>query len=65
MKRVVQYSVDILIRNEKENYIDLEKLITEALEEKGLYILGTVFSDDLTEEYKDWYKEEFSEIGEE
>lgn len=63
MKRAVSYGIDILIRNEEENKIDLEKLIAEALEEKGIYVLGVAFVDDLTEEYKDWYKEEWEGIG--
>lgn len=54
MKRVVQYSIDILIRNEKENEIDLEELIAEALEEKGLYVVGVDFRDDMTSAYKDY-----------
>lgn len=54
MKRVVSYGVDILIRSEKENDIDLEKLIADALEEKGLYVAGVSFIDDLTESYKDY-----------
>lgn len=58
MKRVVQYSADILIRNEAENEIDLEELIAEALEEKGLYVLGISFTDDMTEEYKKYNLEE-------
>lgn len=62
MKRVVGYGVDILIRNEKENDIDLDMLITEALEERGLCILGVAFQDDLTEEYKDYYKEYNKEL---
>lgn len=53
MKRVVGYGVDILIRNEEENNINLEELIAEALEEKGLYVLGVQFGDDLTEQYPD------------
>ena len=53
MKRVVGYGVDILIRNEQENNLNLEELIAEALEEKGLYILGVQFGDDLTEQYPD------------
>ena len=61
MKRVVCYGMDILIRNEEENNIDLEKLITEALEEKGLYVLGVLFNDDLTEVYKRDCKELFTE----
>ena len=61
MKRVVCYGMDILIRNEEENNIDLEKLITEALEEKGLYVLGVLFNDDLTEVYKRDCKELFAE----
>ena len=56
-KRVVQYSVDILIRNEEENNINLEELIAEALEEKGLYICGVGFVDDLTEAYKNYCEE--------
>ena len=39
MKRVVQYSMDILIRSAEENKIELEELIVEALEEKGRVIL--------------------------
>ena len=54
MKRVVGYGVDIFIRNEKENNINLERLIEEALTEKGLYVLGVSFGDDLTESYKDY-----------
>ena len=61
MKRVVCYGMDILIRNEEENNIDLEKLITEALEEKGLYVLGVLFNDYLTEVYKRDCKELFTE----
>lgn len=57
MKRVVQYSVDILIRNEEENKIDLENLIVEALEEKGLVVCGAGFVDDLTEVYEEQYPE--------
>lgn len=53
MKRVVGYGVDILIRNEQENNINLEELIAEALKEKGLYVLGVQFGDDLTEQYPD------------
>lgn len=52
MKRVVQYSIDILIRNKAENEINLEELIAEALEEKGLYVLSVSFTDDMTSEYK-------------
>ena len=63
MKRAVSYGIDILIRNEEENRIDLEKLIAEALEEKGIYVLGVAFTDDLTEDYKKWYKEEWEGIG--
>ena len=51
MKRIVQYGIDILIRNEKENEIDLEELIANALEEKGLCVVGIAFGDDLTEVY--------------
>ena len=51
-ERVVQYSMDILIRNEEENKIDLEELIASALEEKGLYVCGVEFNDDLTEIYE-------------
>lgn len=54
MKRVVQYSMDILIRSEEENNINLEELIAEALEEKGLYVCGVGFTEDLTEQYKDY-----------
>ena len=61
MKRVVSYGMDIFIRNEEENNIDLEKLITEALEEKGLYVLGVSFGDDLTEAYKRDCKELFED----
>ena len=61
MKRVVCYGMDIFIRNEEENNIDLEKLITETLEEKGLYVLGVSFNDDLTEVYKRDCKELFAE----
>lgn len=57
MKRVVQYSIDILIKNEEENEIDLENLIAEALEEKGVYVCGVGFNDDLTEIYKKDYPE--------
>ena len=64
MKRVVCYGMDILIRNEKENSIDLEKLITEALEEKGLCVLGVSFNDDLTETYRRECKEIFEESKE-
>lgn len=58
MKRVVQYSMDILIRNEEENAINLEELIAEALEEKGLYICGVSFTDDMTEYYPELIKEQ-------
>lgn len=54
MKRIVGYGIDILIRNEEENDINLEELIEEALTEKGLYVLGVAFGDDLTESYKDY-----------
>lgn len=57
MKRVVQYSMDIFIRNEAENETDLEKLIAEALEEKGLCVCGVGFTSDLTEVYKKDYPE--------
>lgn len=53
MKRAVQYSIDILIRDEAENKIDLEELIAEALEEKGLYVLGVSFTEDMTSKYKE------------
>lgn len=59
MKRVVQYSMDIFIRNEAENEIDneidLEKLIAEVLEEKGLCVCGVGFTGDLTEVYEKDY----------
>lgn len=61
MKRVVSYGIDILIRNETENRIDLEELIAEALEEKGLYVCGVAFQDDLTEAYRRDSKELFKE----
>lgn len=61
MKRAVQYSVDILIRNEKENDLCLDDYIQEVLEEKGLYVLGVSFTDDLTEEYKKYGLEELKE----
>lgn len=61
MKRVVGYGIDIFIRNEAENNIDLEELIAEALEEKGLYVVGVAFQDDLTEVYKRDNKELFEE----
>ena len=51
MKRVVSYGIDILIRSNEENNINLEELITKALEEKGLYVCGVAFVDDLTKEY--------------
>lgn len=51
-ERVVQYSMDIFIRNEEENKIDLEELIASALGEKGLYVCGVEFNDDLTEIYE-------------
>ena len=57
MKRVVGYGIDILIRNEKENDIDLEELIVEALKEKGIHVVGIEFNDDLTEIYKRDYEE--------
>lgn len=57
MKRVVQYSIDILIRNKEENEIDLEKLIAETLEEKGLCVCGVCFTDDLTKVYEKDYPE--------
>ena len=57
MKRVVQYSIDILIRNDEEDAIDLEELIAEALEEKGLYVVGVDFRDDMTTAYKDYMLE--------
>ena len=57
IKHVVQYSMDIFIRNEVENEIDLEKLIAEALEEKGLRVCGMGFTGDLTEVYKKDYPE--------
>lgn len=53
MKRVVSYGVDILIRNENENAINLEEIITKALEDNGLHVVGVAFIDDLTESYKD------------
>ncbi len=54
MKRVVQYSVDILIRNEEENSLDFAEIIAEALEARGIYVCGAGFTDDLTEEYKNY-----------
>lgn len=57
MKRIVQYSIDIFIRNEEENKIDLEKLVAEALEEKGLCVCGVGFTDDLTKVYERDYPE--------
>ena len=53
MKRVVSYGVDILIRSEEENNINLEEVIVKALEDNGLYVVGVAFIDDLTESYKD------------
>lgn len=53
MKRVVSYGVDILIRSEEENNINLEEVIAKALEDNGLYVVGVAFIDDLTESYKD------------
>lgn len=61
MKRAVQYSVDILIRNEKENDLYLDDYIQEVLEEKGLCVLGVSFTEDLTEEYRDYGLEELKE----
>lgn len=57
MKRVVQYSIDILIKNDEEDSIDLEELIAEALEEKGLYVVGVDFRDDMTSAYKEYHLE--------
>ena len=53
MKRVVSYGVDILMRSEEENNINLEEVIAKALEDNGLYVVGVAFIDDLTESYKD------------
>ena len=61
MKRVVQYSVDILIRNEEEDKttIEWEEDIAEALEEfLGVYVVGVGFSADMTEVYKSYIEEE-------
>ncbi len=52
MKRVVSYGIDILIRNEEENNVNLEEIIAKALEDNGLYVVGVAFIDDLTESYK-------------
>lgn len=50
MKRVLQYSADILI---DENYeYDLEEVVDNALEDYGLNVLGVGFSADLTEVYR-------------
>lgn len=57
MKRVVQYSIDILIKNDEEDSIDLEELIAEAIEEKGLHVVGVDFRDDMTTAYKDYMLE--------
>lgn len=58
-KRVVQYSMDILIENEEDNEVDLEELIAESLEEKGVYVISVGFNDDLTETYKEngWFED--------
>lgn len=57
MKRVVQYSIDILIENEKENNIDLEELIANTLEENGINVCGISFTDDMTKYYKDYLRD--------
>lgn len=57
MKRVVQYAMDILIRNEEENNLNLEKLIKETLEEKGLYVIAVDFKEDVTEIYNQQFPE--------
>ena len=57
MKRVVQYSIDILIKNDEEASIDLEEVIAEAIEEKGLHVVGVDFRDDMTTAYKDYMLE--------
>ena len=57
MKRVVQYSVDILIENEEQNNINYEELIAKVLEEKGVWITSVAFSDDVTRHYEDYLKD--------
>ena len=54
MKRIVQYSVDILIRDEEENSLDFAEIIAEALETRGFYVCGAGFNDDVTEAYNDY-----------
>lgn len=38
--RVVQYGIDVLVRNDIENATDIEKVLRETLEQKGFYVLG-------------------------
>lgn len=57
MKRVVQYNIDILIKNEKENDINLEELITSILKENGVDVCGVCFADDVTKHYEDYLKD--------
>lgn len=61
MARVVQYSVDILIENDRQNGIDWEDYIAESLEKEGVCVLGTEFSGDMTEHYKEFI-EEYSKL---
>lgn len=61
MARVVQYSVDILIENDRQNGIDWEDYIAESLEKEGVCVLGTEFSGDMTGHYKEFI-EEYSKL---
>lgn len=56
MKRVAQYSVDILYDDEKGDGLSLQS-IQDALESAKMTVLGVDFKDDLTVEYEANYRE--------
>ena len=56
MKRVVQYSVDIMYDDEKDDGPSLQS-IQDALESAKMTVLGVDFKDDLTVEYETNYSE--------
>ena len=58
--RVKQISIDVIV-DESVDGIILAKEIADCLEKNGYNVSGADFSEDLTEEYKDYLKNE--EVG--
>lgn len=54
MKLVKQFTVDVIVEEDKYNEVNMEELIAETLEENGIMCSACMFSGDMTEHYKEY-----------